>query len=113
MQTTINIEAGGSLSNAFRLDGFNKLAIQTPSSWTTATLTFQGCGEQGGTYADIYTDFPLAELVLPGTISALQAISIESFLATLKNFSYIKIRSGTSSTPVVQAVTRTINIYLS
>lgn len=50
------IASGGSLSSEINLSGSRVFAIQMPSSWTAASLTFQGSDKAGGTYNNIYDE---------------------------------------------------------
>jgi hypothetical protein len=104
--TTIaaTISSGQSLSSEIDLGGYRNIAIQMPSSWDTANLTFQGSTVSSGTFQNIY-DSAGNELTLIAAAS--HAIAD---IPELAPFRYIKIRSGTSGTPVNQSANRTITV---
>ncbi len=105
---TAIIESGENLSNTIDLRGYKFYGIIMPSSWTTANLTFQGSYD-GISYYDVYMDG--VEVVESAQAGRLQVINANLFaIATLP---FLKIRSGTSSTPVAQGAQRTISILCS
>mgnify|MGYP001568095056 FL=1 len=88
------------------LKGFELEAIQMPAAWTAAAITFLGSDVAAGTFNDVY-DSGGTELNL--TVAAARMIGLtEAHRAVLKALRFIKIRSGTSGTPVVQAASRTL-----
>lgn len=98
---TFTIANGASLSDAQELMGFGLFAIQMPATWTTANLTFQGSYDNS-TFQNIY-DSAGNEL----TYIAAASVCITD-LPELAPFRYIKIRSGTSGTPVNQGGSRSL-----
>lgn len=99
------ISSGQSLSSAIDIAGHEKVAIQMPSSWTTANLTFQGSYD-GSTYANIYDAAGNELSVIASTDRCITDIP------ELGPFRYIKIRSGTTGTPVVQGSDRTLQVIV-
>jgi hypothetical protein len=93
-----------SLSTAVRLGGDIPVELIMPAAWTAAALTFQTSSD-GVTYQDLYTD-AAAEV----TVQAAAARNIKLNPETFTGINYLKIRSGTSGTPVAQAAARTIQI---
>lgn len=100
------IASGVALSGELDLNGFRHISIQMPSAWTTANLTFQVAEKKGGIYQDVY-DSSGNEFVVTAAVS--RAISDITELAP---FRFIKIRSGTTGTPVNQAAKRTLQLIL-
>ena len=101
------IAASGSLSPAVRLPPACYLsAIIMPAAWTAANLTFQGSHE-GSTYNDIYDEYG-SELV----VNAAAATHIVLQPAIWSGTRFLKIRSGTTGTPVNQAAARTIQLIV-
>lgn len=100
------IASSGSLSTVVDIEQLNIAGFLIPSSWTTAKLTFQ-VSPDGVTYGDAQ-DSSGNELQV--TVAAGKFIGVN--LAELSGIRFLKIRSGTSGTPVNQAADRTITIVL-
>lgn len=100
------ISNGQSLSPEINLEGFRLAGLFMPASWTTANITFQSSNVSGGTFQNVF-DSAGNELTL--TASGNCVITDIPEIAPLQ---YIKIRSGTSATPVNQGADRTINLLL-
>jgi len=103
------IANAASLSGEVDLGGASRIAIQMPAAWTAANLTFQASDESGGTFADVVNDAG-TEIVVTATIS--QVIVIVTALKELAGLRFIKIRSGTSATPVAQGAERVLKVLL-
>lgn len=101
------IASGGSLSTPLELEGAAIFGLIMPAEWTAANLTFQACDTFGGTYQNLYDDSGTEVTV---TAAAARCIAIDLAALKLAGFNYIKIRSGTSATPVNQAAARTIKL---
>lgn len=99
--TSVTIANGQSLSAAFFAPG-KETSIQTPAAWTNANLTFQGSPD-GITYTDIHDDLG-NEVVVVATASTLITID------RLESQTYLKIRSGTSGSPVNQGADRILKV---
>ncbi len=98
----VTIANGAALGASFIGDG-RLVAIQMPAAWTAANLTFQGSMD-GVTYADMYD--------ATGTeVTVVAAASTYILLADLKA-AWIKVRSGTTGTPVNQGADRVILLYV-
>ena len=107
---SVVIAINESLSGAFSIGDYMKLSILTPSAWTAADLTFQGCATLDGTFVDIYNSDD-AELNVDAAASrGVGLTSAETDI--LGGFQFLKIRSGTAATPVNQAAARTITVVL-
>jgi len=104
--TTATIANGASLSNAVNLGTSDLISIIMPAAWTAAALTYQ-FSVDGTNFYDAYSG--TAELTATST-GASRMISINA--ATYDAARYIKIRSGTSATPVNQAADRTLTLIL-
>lgn len=100
------ISSGESLSAAVDLGDGALVRIAMPSSWTTADLTFQ-TSYDGTTYSDLY-DADGNEY----DVSAAASREIIVPIADLIGARYVKVRSGTTGTPVNQGADRTINLVV-
>jgi hypothetical protein len=74
-----------------------------PAAWTAANLTFQVSHDGGSTYADLFDQFGV-EIQASATVDRVILLDTNLFL----NVRYMKIRSGTSATPVNQAAERSL-----
>lgn len=98
----IVIDSGESISDAFRLNGWKIARVLMPDAWTAAALTFQESYD-GDTYRNVYNSGSEVSLA----VAASQSVNFsgETYLPAVK---YLKVRSGTSGTPVLQGAERTI-----
>ena len=102
---TATIAASGNLSAAVRLpNGHELAAIIMPATWTAAGITFKA-GPTAATVADVF-DTAGDEVAL----TAVAAHYVPIPPGTLHGAIYLKIRSGTSGTPVAQAAERTLTL---
>ncbi len=106
---TVTIANGESLSGEVDLAGFKLAIIQMPAAWTAANLTFQVATATGGTFQNLYDDGG-TEVSVTAAVS--RAISLDNNVVNLAAARFIKIRSGTSGTPVAQGAARTITLIL-
>ena len=108
MQNTLDvaISSGGSLSGAAQLNEDALIGIVTPTAWTPGNLTFQ-VSEDGSTYNNLY-DVDGNEV----TVTAAASQYIGMVPADYVGFNYVKVRSGTSGTPVAQGGPRTVSLVV-
>jgi hypothetical protein len=106
---TATIANGTALSGVINLAGAVLVTIQMPSAWTAAALTFQG-SHDGLTFGDVYDDAG-TELSVSSAAAAVNRVIIAStILDKLAGLTYLKIRSGTTGTPVNQGADRVITL---
>lgn len=104
--TTVTIANNQSLSPTVDLSGWTLVGIGMPATWTTAGLTLQA-STNNSTWKDVYD--------ATGTEVTIQADASQFILLNPQNYfglRYLKIRSGTSGTPVNQGAARTITLIL-
>jgi hypothetical protein len=102
---TATIAASASLSGAVLLPpGYRVAAIVMPSAWTAADLTFQ-LSHDGTTYTNAYEDDG-TEVTVTAAASRYILIPSETLAPAIR----LKIRSGTSDTPVTQAAARELTV---
>jgi hypothetical protein len=100
---TFTIANGASLSDAQKLnDSEVVMAIEMPSAWTTANLTFKA-----GTVADSIQSYYRqgTEVSIAVVASSFQELDAIGYLSAAK---YIQLRSGTAASPVAQGAARTL-----
>lgn len=101
--TSITIPSGQSLSPALEINDNLLMALSAPSAWTAADITFQ-VSHDNSTYQDLY-DSDGEEF--KATIVAGKFQFIQEPIA-FSGFNYVKLRSGTSASPVNQAGDRQV-----
>lgn len=103
---TATIAASGSLSAEVNLGGLRLFGIYMPAAWTAAVLTFQASPD-GTNWYDVY-DKDGNEVTAQAAASRFVSLDPVVFAAA----AYIKVRSGTSGTPVVQSAERALSLAL-
>lgn len=87
------------------------IAIQMPTAWTAAAITFQGSPSLQDPFQDIY-DQGGTEISI--TVDASRYVVLDQDTRSkLMGLRFIKLRSGTTGTPVNQAAERTIELVTS
>lgn len=102
--TAVTIASGTSLSGVVDTGGATPLAIIMPASWTTANLTFQASANNS-TYNNLYKDDGTEY-----TVTAAASEYIRLVAADFVGIRYLKVRSGTSGTPVTQGADRIVTV---
>jgi len=98
-----------SITGEINIAGYRYIAIIMPDAWTTADLTFTAAELSGATFKDLYGGDGVEVLIYAGTARVISIDIADSALAPLP---HIKIRSGTTGTPVNQSAERTLKILL-
>ena len=102
-----SIAKDASLSSGVRLPAACYLSgIIMPGTWTAADLSFQG-SHDGVTYYDIYDEYGSEVIV---NADASRHIVLQPGIWSGTRF--LKVRSGTTGTPVTQAAARTLNLIV-
>jgi hypothetical protein len=97
------IASGTALSGIINCGGGDLVGIQFPSAWTAADLTFQASAD-GVNFSELFDDAATPVVISVGADASLYvAISAAKRLVGLR---FIKVRSGTSGTPVNQGAER-------
>ena len=101
------IANGASLSSAIYKPGQSMIAIQAPAAFDAGVLTFQGSID-GSTYVEIED---ANGITLQATsLGASKGKSLGQFALDLAPWPYLKIRTGTVASPVVQSAARTLEV---
>jgi len=104
---TTTISSGQSLSSAIDLGSSTLFAIQMPAAWTTAAnITFQASYD-GVTYCNMY-DSNGTEMTVTGV--AASEFIVLALPTQWIGVRFLKIRSGTSGTPVSQGADRVLGL---
>ncbi len=100
---TATIANGAALSDAVEIGSSKPVLLDVPG-WTAAVITFQ-VSHDGVTFRDLY-DEDAAE-VNCSTFSTARVLQLP---AQLEGAAFLKIRSGTTGTPVNQGAARTLKL---
>jgi hypothetical protein len=104
VQTPITISNGTALSAALPLGEYVLTGIAMPAAWDAAALTFQVSADGGTTFGEMQS----VSAVVSYTAAAGQYIAIDPTL--WRGVNMIKVRSGTSGTPVNQTADRILTL---
>lgn len=105
---TVTIAASASESGAIEIEGqINGFAIEMPAAWDAAAITFLGAHDPNGTFKKIVGDTG-TELSVTAATSEIIAVDTATKVQALRAMKYIKVRSGTAASPVVQTANRTL-----
>jgi hypothetical protein len=107
---TATIANGASLSGAVELGDATVVALVLPGTWTAANLTLQASLD-GSTFVDVYKNNGATELEITAAASRYALLNM-SDIAGLRGAQSIKVRSGTSGSPVTQGGARSIGVVL-
>lgn len=105
------IRNGFSVSEPKDVGGWDPIAIDFVTPWTTANISFLAAEKFDGTYASVYGPTGTEAVVTTGT-QARTILLAPGSLADLRGLRYLRLRSGTEASPVVQAGDRTINLLV-
>lgn len=108
LSQSVAIGAGQSLSGEIDLGAAKLTAIFVPSGWTAANLTLQASPDGGVTWGNLYTD---AGAEVTFVAAAGQMIAIDP--TRLRGINCLKLRSGTSGTPVNQVSAANLTLIAS
>ena len=108
IKKTVTIANGESLSDAVAIPGFTVVRIGLPATWTAADLTFQE-SEDNSTFYNVSPADSDTEYTVEAAASALKIIPPSNLLGLLGN---LKVRSGTSGSPVNQGGARIVTLWL-
>jgi len=101
---TATILSGASLSSAVDTLGLVPVAIIMPAAWTAANITLQASYD-GSTYYDVY-DLYGTEVLITASTSRYIILEPDVFYAVRM----VKLRSGTTGTPVNQGADRVLTV---
>jgi hypothetical protein len=103
VELTATVPNGQSLSGSIALDRNWLIAMALPAGWTAASITFRGSRDGGTTWLDLYSD--TGEITV-SSAAAGRGIVLPPTL--LHGWPLIRLRSGTSASPVAQGADRAI-----
>lgn len=104
---TAAIASGGSLSAEVDLTGWSLVGIVMPAAWDAAALTFQAAPRAGGTPANLY-DATGDEKEVAAAASRFVALDPAEWIGV----GAVRVRSGTSGTPVNQSAARSLTLVV-
>lgn len=107
-RSVVTITSGTALSSAVNLGDKILSAILIDANWTTAALTFQVSDDNGVTWYELYDENGTAVSCASGIVVAGQRLTVDPDL--FESVDQIKVRSGTSGSPVNQTDTVTLTL---
>jgi hypothetical protein len=102
------IAPGGSLSAPVALGALTLCGISMPAAWTAATLSYQASPDGGTTWQELFDDAGNAISTQAAAGQMILTLKIPEYC--LRGINLLKVRSGSSGTPVVQSGGATINL---
>jgi len=112
IQETAIIEKGESESTVILKSGYKNMLIIMPAAWTAADITFLVSNNPKTGFVKLVKASDESEIT--SKASASEAVNLDGTLKeALGACAYVKIRSGTSTTPVNQVDRRTLIVVLS
>jgi hypothetical protein len=107
---TATIANGASLSAAVEIGDATVVALVMPGTWTAASITLQASID-GTTFVDVYKNNGATEFEVTVAASRWALLNLPD-IAGLRGAHSIKVRSGTSGSPVAQGGARSIGVVL-
>lgn len=105
---TVTTAATG-LSDIIDIGGLAPRSVEMSSAWTTANITFMGAVSSTDAMKSVRHSTAGTEVTYVTTVGYVVSLNPEYF-AGLR---YIQVRSGSTTTPVAQAASRTLYLGLS
>jgi len=101
------IASGASMTGAINLGGLRLFGLVMPESWTAANVTFQASMDGGATWVNLYDQNGNEVVAIAGASRCIfLSPSQFSFLQ------YLRLRSGTASSPVAQTNGASLQLIL-
>ena len=102
----VTIAASGHTSGAIDFCGKSFMVVHMPAAWTAASLAFQVCALEGGTYTPLYDD--------DGNLLEIAASASKSFTApsAIAGCAWVRLWSETSGSNVTQDAERSFAITM-
>jgi hypothetical protein len=100
---TVTILSGASLSDIIAAGARVPIGIVMPAAWTAAALTFQVSADGGTTWNNLY-DSDGTEVTVIAAAAHYIALDANTFVG----INHLKVRSGTSGSPVTQGADRAL-----
>lgn len=107
------IPANQSLTGEIDLGSNKLMAIEFPTTWAGTSITFQSKVERNEngleTWRNVYDD---AGSEVTATVGSNRIVGLDALALELSSLRYIRIRSGTSSSPVNQNPTKLLRLIV-
>lgn len=107
------ILSGASVSDDLGdVTGLTLVGLYIPGSWTTAAISFQASLDGGSTWVNVFARNDSGDLVFSsGTVGAGGCVLLASPLAGFQLVGHLRVRSGTTATPVNQGGDRAFSAF--
>jgi hypothetical protein len=100
------VAVGTATSGEVDLQGSVLTGIFTPSALTNSTISILGATAQGGTYARINNDSKQPVSISVATNASI-ATGLDTWAMSVAPWRFIKIQTGTATSPATEAAART------
>jgi hypothetical protein len=104
---TIPADADGLMDAGIDTEGYLLQAIYMPADWTAGDLTFQAATTLDGTYYNVYDD---ADAEVKVEVAEDRVVVLGTITKNFAGIKFLKLRSGTSGSPVQQGAIRTLTL---
>ena len=104
IKRTLTIANADSVSDALDLTDTNLLGLIMPAAWTSAALTLEVSPDGSSWYPAYDAVGSQTGFIASPVVSAAYAVDLSALLA----WRYVRLRSGTTATPVTQGAARPI-----
>lgn len=105
---TVTITSGTAVSGNLNMGAKVLSAIIIPAAWTAAALSFQTSDDNGSTWYDVYDDGGTELTIASAAVVAGRRISVDP--SAYAGIDCIRLRSGTTASPVNQGADRIITL---
>lgn len=99
------VALGNATSSEVDIQGARFVGVYTPSALTNATIAFLGATVSGGTFAPIYDKGTVISTDVATNES--RAIGFATESEALSAWRFVKIQTGTATSPATEAAART------
>lgn len=100
------VALGAATSGEVDLQGSSLLGIYTPSALTNSTISILASTTSGGTFVRINNELSQPVSIAVATNSS-RAIGLDTWALAVSPWRYIKIQTGTATSPATEAAART------
>lgn len=107
INSTVTIASGASTSGTIDCNDRTLTGFVTPAAWTTAALTIEASMDGTTWIGKLFDSTSTATGSYP-TVTASSGYAVD--INALLPWRYLRLRSGTSDTPVVQAAARSFTV---
>jgi len=106
------LASGASLTSAINIAGFQIVGFLTDAAWTAAAITMQASSDAANYSEALLSTGAAFELGASTSIGSSRYVAVGSGVIDTSGAVQIKLRSGTSGSPVTQTASTTLTVLL-